>query len=120
MMRGARKKRHAETRRVGGFTLVEVSLVVAMLALIAALAVPTLLSEINRKRLPGSARQMRSLLTLVGANAAFDGKRYRIRFPEDDEEDSLGGRIQPLIEREDDPIDEPDEWFLVSAPWARL
>lgn len=110
-------RRRGKSRRAA-FTLLEVTLVVGLLVVIASLAIPNLLSEFERKLLPGSARQLRSLLTLVSANAAFDGKRYRIRFPEEDEEDQLGGRIQPLIEREDDPIDEPDEWYLVTAPWT--
>ena len=100
------------------FTLLEIVLVVGILALITAMALPMLIDEITRQGLDGSARQMRSLLTLVGANAAFDGKRYRLRFPEEDEEDPLGGDRQPLIEREDDPIEEPEVFNLVTAPWA--
>lgn len=91
---------------------------VAIMAVIAMMVVPGLFEEYRREELPGSARQFRSLLTLVSANAAFDGKRYRVRFPEEDEEDALGGDRQPLIEREDDPFLEPDVFDLVTDPWA--
>jgi prepilin-type N-terminal cleavage/methylation domain-containing protein len=101
-----------------GFTLLEVSLVIGIVLLITMMVVPNLIDEFKREELPGSARQLRSLLTLVSANAAFDGKRYRIRFCEDGEEDALGGDQQPLVEREDDPFEEPDVFNLVTDPWA--
>ena len=100
------------------FTLLEVTLVIGLLAIITAMIIPNFLREVKEEEFPGSARQLRSLLNLVSANACFDGKRYRIRFPEEDEEDPLGGDRQPLIEREDDPIDEPEVFNLVTAPWA--
>ena len=96
----------------------EIVLVVGILVAITAMAIPTFVNEIQRNELEGSARQMRSLLTMVGANAALDGVRYRVRFPQEDEEDPLGGDTQPLIEREDFPIEEPEEFYLVTAPWA--
>jgi len=107
-----------QTRRTRAFTLLEVSLVVGLMVLLAAMVVPNFLRELEREELPGSARNIRSLLTLIAANAAFDGKRYRIRFPEEDETDLLGGVQQPIIEREDDPIDDPEAYYLVTAPWA--
>lgn len=105
-------------RQNRALTLLEVLLVVGLLALLAALAVPNFLDELRREELPGSAKQLRSLVSLVSANAAFDGKRYRIRFPEEGENDPLGGNRQPLIEREDDPIRDPEGFRLVTAPWA--
>lgn len=101
-----------------GFTLVEIVLVVGLILIITALAVPNFLREFQREQLPGSAGQMRSLLTLTRANAAFDGKRYRIRCPEDSEQDALGGNQQPIIEREDDPVREPEIFYPVTAPCA--
>jgi type II secretory pathway pseudopilin PulG len=100
------------------YTLFEVTLVVGLLVVLSAMVIPSFLREITREELPGSARQLRSLLNLVGANAAFDGKRYRIRFPREDELDPIGGDRQPIIEREDDPIREPEVFNLVTAPWA--
>ena len=92
---------------------------IGLLMALFGLAVPDLLREIERSRLPESARQMRAMLTLVRANAMYDGKRYRIRFPEEDEIDSEGEQRQPLIEREDDPFLEPGIYNLVTSPWAR-
>jgi len=109
---------YAKRREQPAYTLVEVVLVVALLATISALAIPNFVREFEREELPGSARQLRSLITLTRANAAFDGLRYRIRFPSDDEEDLLLDRRQPMIEREDDPIHEPDVFNQVTAPWA--
>lgn len=100
------------------FTLLEVSLAVAIMVLISAMVVPSFIRQIEREELPGSAKQLRSLITMVRANAAFDGSRYRIRFPAEDELDALGGDRQPLIEREDDPIYRPEEFSLVTAPWT--
>jgi hypothetical protein len=61
---------------------------------------------------------MRALIAMVQANAAFDGLRYRIRFPLEDELDDLGGTRQPIIERENDPLELPDFFDPVTAPWA--
>lgn len=109
------RKQNPERR---GFTLVEVTLVVGILVLISAMIIPNFLRQIRGEAMPRSARQLRSLITLVRANASFDNKRYRIRFPNEDEKDLFGGRTQPLIEREDDPIDEPEIFNVVTDPWA--
>ncbi|MEK6674821.1 MAG: prepilin-type N-terminal cleavage/methylation domain-containing protein [Planctomycetota bacterium] len=101
-----------------GFTLLEVVLVIGLLAVISAIAIPNFLREIRKEELPGSGEQLRSLLVLVRANAALDGKRYRVRFPDEDEKDSTGDDRQPLIEREDDPIEEPEVYHPVTYPWA--
>ena len=100
------------------YTLIEVVLVIGLLIVISAMAVPNFYRQLAREQLPTSANQLRSLIILTRANAAFDGKRYRIRFPREDELDDLGGRNQPLIEREDDPMEFPEEFFPVTATWA--
>lgn len=104
---------------IRGYTLVEVVLVVTLLAVLATMAVPTILRDIEQRRLPTSVRTMRALLTLVRANAMYDGKRYRIRFPQEDEIDHFGEQRQPIIEREDDPFAEPNVFMRVTEPWAR-
>ncbi len=118
-MRVCRRKSNAilPTRRA--YTLVEVLLVVALLGMIAAMAMPNLMRDLEARRLPESARQMRSMLTLVRGKAMMDGKRYRLRFPMEDEIDSEGERRQPLIEREDDPFLAPGVFNRVTLPWAR-
>jgi type II secretory pathway pseudopilin PulG len=100
------------------YTLIEVVLVVGLLLMISALTIPNFIRELERQQLPGSARQLRSLLTLVRANAAFDGKRYRLRFAAENETDLLLDSRQPIVEREDDPINDPESFFQVKAPWA--
>ena len=104
-----------------GFTLIEIVLVVGMLAMLAAITMPDLYRRIQKERLPTSAENMRSLLTMVRSHAQFDGRRYRIRFPyeegEDDEEALYDDR-QPIIEREDDPFLAPGEFIVVRAAWA--
>lgn len=100
------------------FTLLELLLVMGILAAITALVLPNFYAEYRAAELPGSAKQFRSLLTLVSARAALDGKRYRIRFPMEGEEDPLGGDTQPLVEREDDPFEEPEIFNLVTDSWA--
>jgi len=106
-------------RSFGGYTLIEILLVTGLLVLLTAIAVPNLLADIESRRLPTSARNLRSMLTMVRAHAMYDGKRYRVRFPEEGELDPRGGRRQPIIEREDDPFGEPNIWNRVSEPWAR-
>ena len=100
------------------FTLLEVVLVAGLLVIISAMILPNFVAQIRGEELPSSARQFRSLLCLVQANAAFDGKRYRLRFPGEDEKDLLGGDQQPIVEREDDPIEEPDVFNPVTDQWA--
>lgn len=110
-LRGARRRR--------GFTLFEVTLVVGLVSLIAAMVIPNFMRQIRGEELARSAKKLRSFLTLVRANAAFDGKRYRIRFPE--EGDELQGLLddrQPIIEREDDPIYEPEVFNPIAASWT--
>lgn len=101
------------------YTLVEVVMVVALLLAIVSFAAPSLIRDIEGRRLPESARRMRSLLTLTRANAMYDGKRYRIRFPAEDELDSDGGDRQPIVEREDEPFADPGVYNRVTEPWAR-
>jgi len=107
-----------DQRHSPAFTLVEVIFVVGLLLVISAITIPNFFGELKRQELPTSANQLRSLVTLVRANAAFDAKRYRIRFPLDGETDALGGVRQPLIERENNPIERPEEFKALTANWA--
>lgn len=101
-----------------GYTLVEAMLVLGLMVVLSAMIVPNFLRQIEGDQMPRSGKQLRSLVTLVRAHAAFDSKRYRIRFPLESESDPMGGINQPLVEREDDPIRAPDIFNLVTAPWA--
>ena len=107
------------TRRDGGFTLLEVLLVIGLLAILAATVVPNLLGSLIAQRLPKSAKQMRSLVQLTRANAMLDGKRYRIRFPREDELDGEGTDVQPIVECEEEPFREPGVYEMVTGVWAQ-
>ena len=102
----------------GAFTLLEILLVIGVLITLTGLIMPNFFLELEQRRLPSSAEQMRAMLTMTRANAMFDGMRYRIRFPRDDELDGMGGDRQPIIEREEDRIRYPEEYSRVTAPWT--
>lgn len=116
--KGPCRTRPAGKSRRPAFTLMEIVLVAGLLVLITSLIAPRLAHLLEREELPGSAKQLRSFITLVRAHAAWEGKRYRIRFPDDREKDPLGGTRQPIIEREDEPLERPEEFTLVTEPWA--
>lgn len=97
----------------------EILLVVGLLLALTSMAVPSLVRDIEQRRFPTSANRMRALLTLVRANAMYDGRRYQVRFPQEDELDHQGEQRQPIIEREDDPFLEPNVFNRVTAPWSR-
>jgi len=102
------------------FTILELILVVGLLLLIGAMALPPFFEQRKREELPTSASQLRSLVSLIRANAAFDGKRYRLRFPTAEEKsknNELDDR-QPIVEREEDPIHDPEVFVRVTSPWA--
>jgi hypothetical protein len=79
---------------------------------------PALYFALAGEQLPESARQLRALIQLTRANAMYEGRRYRVRFPEDDEIDGQGGQIQPIVEVERDPLTFPEVFTPVRASWA--
>jgi type II secretory pathway pseudopilin PulG len=105
-------------QKTRAFTLIELLLVAGLIVVLSMLVLPSLARQIKGEELPASANHLRSLLTVVSAHAAFDSKRYRIRFPREDETDPFGGTTQPIIEREDDPIHNPEIFLLVTDPWV--
>jgi len=109
---------HCRRPAARAYTLIEVVLVIGLLIVISAIALPNFYRQLAHEQLPTSGNQLRALIVLTRANASFDGKRYRIRFPREEEFDALRTRQQPIIEREDDPIEFPEEFFEVLAPWA--
>lgn len=112
----ASRNRHARRR---AFTLLELILVVGLILLIGAMALPTFFEQRKAQEMPTSADQLRSLVSLIRANASFEGKRYRLRFPSPKEKTrNDSDSRQPIIEREDDPIHDPELFVRVNAPWA--
>jgi len=93
------------------FTLLEVLLVIALLAVLAGLAMPVMFGELARRELTESAENVRSLVVMARANAMISGNRYRIRW-------DVEWR-QPIVEYEPDAIDAPEEFVVVEAAWAR-
>ncbi|MHC5110932.1 MAG: pilus assembly FimT family protein [Planctomycetota bacterium] len=104
--------------RARAYTLIEVALVVSILVAITAIVIPNFILDYERDLLPGSSRDMRSLVSMVRAKASFASVRYRIRFPMPDEDDEIGDGIQPIVEREVDPVNEPEIFERVTEPWA--
>ncbi len=108
-----------------GFTLMEMLLVIGLLAIVSALALPPMIQDIERSRLPESANQMRSLLRMVRGYAVMDGRRYRVRFltegesTEPDEGDIRYDPRQPVVEWEPEPLTEPGRFIPVRASWAQ-
>jgi type II secretory pathway pseudopilin PulG len=110
--------RRQDSYSVRAFTLLELLLVAGLIVLLSVLVLPNFARQIKGEELPASANHLRSLISVVSANAAFDSKRYRIRFPREDELDPFGGATQPIIEREDDPIHNPEIFLAFSDPWV--
>ena len=106
-------------RRRTAFTMLEILLVIGILAVLAGMAMPRLIRKLEAERLPASCNQLRALLVLTRSNAMLEGMRYRIRFPAEDEIDNEGGQQQPIVEVERDPLEHPEEFDRVKAPWAR-
>jgi type II secretory pathway pseudopilin PulG len=118
ILSGNRQAAFGDSHSLPAYTLLEVTLVIGLLVAISAIAIPNFIGQLEREELPGSVRQLRSLISLTRANAAYDGKRYRIRFPSEEEKDLTGDTRQPIVEREDDPIHNPEFYVAVTAPWA--
>jgi type II secretory pathway pseudopilin PulG len=115
-----RNPRFTEPSRLDrSFTLLEVLLVIGLLTVLAAMVMPNLLGQILGERLPRSAKQLRSLVQLTRANAMLDGKRYRLRFPRQDELDNEGTDVQPIVECEEEPFRAPGIYVAVTAAWAQ-
>ena len=104
------------THGVRGFSLFELLLVLALLTVLFAFAMPALTGSIRATGMPESCERLRSLLHLTRAAAMREGTHYRLRFPgAPDPDDPMAERFvetavetqQPFVERENDPINEP-------------
>ncbi|MCK6484637.1 MAG: prepilin-type N-terminal cleavage/methylation domain-containing protein [Phycisphaerae bacterium] len=96
--------------RRGGFTLIEVMLVVALLVLLMALAWPAFDKRIYAAQLPESAENVRAALRMARASSSLNARRYRLRWEVETQ--------QPMIEYEVDPVREPGRWDPCSEGWA--
>src|SRR5215470_9833519 len=97
-------------RAAGGFTLLEMILVISLLAILAAFAWPAMREKFQRSQLPESADQFKSLLGLTRAQAMLDSRRYRIRF--------APNQRFPIVEYEKDPFTAVGKYEPVKADWT--
>ena len=65
---------------LSGFTLTELMIVMAIMAILGAIATPTILSQLPDYRLKGTARTISSTLQYAKMSAASTGKEYRVQF----------------------------------------
>jgi len=99
-----------------GMTFLEVMLVVVLLGVLLAYALPALTGTIEGTGLPEASERLRSLIHLTRAAAMRDGLKYRLAFtgapdPNDPKADRLVQQAaetqQPYVEREADPLNQP-------------
>jgi len=113
-------------RKHEGFTLLELLVVVALLAMLAAMVWPVLSSDSPRGRLERSAERMASLLAMCRAQAMLNGRTYRLTWPglsdsssgNESEQESNDVVLQPIVEWETDSPDSSSQFEAVSAAWA--
>jgi type II secretory pathway pseudopilin PulG len=99
-----------------GFSFLELILVIVLLGVLFAYALPALTGTIEATGMPESCERLRSLIHLTRAAAMRDGVRYRLAFPgapnPDDPDaerlvETAATTQQPNVEREKDPVNEP-------------
>lgn len=110
------------------FTLIELILVVAMIAVIVAFIFPDLQKAMQARRLEESCDRLRSLLIMTRSRAMRDGLKYRVQFPgTPDPLDKFANKevdvpfetVQPEVFRQDRPLEFPDSFAKVDEDWTR-
>lgn len=79
-----RVRRPGGRRAQGGFTMVELIIVVVILLILGAVAMPNLYAMIPRFRLNSAAKDLAQVIQHVRLAAIAHGREYRIRFVEND------------------------------------
>lgn len=92
------------------FTLIEILIVLVLLTLMAALAMPALNRQLTATEMPESAARMRDVLYMTRSAAMLEHRRHRVRFAPNEQ--------QPYVEIEIDPIFQPGVWTAVAYPWT--
>lgn len=96
-------------RRQTGFTLMEVLLVVALLALLVMLVFPDLRGTARGSQIDESEARLKALIAMTRAQAMNQTRRYCLTFRQD-------GSIR--LSRQVDPVTAPHEFVPVREPWA--
>ena len=68
----------AKKLRSGGFSLLELVIVVAITLVLATMAIPQFLTALNNYRINDAGRQLQALATLAHVKAAAQNTRYRV------------------------------------------
>ncbi len=115
-------------RNARAFTLLELMLVIALLAVLAVVALPLYSGALARRQLAESADQFRSLMYTAAGEAKQAGRRMELRFTDPPAASHLapsGKELAPSAARavevhvERDPLGAPGQFEPVLADWAR-
>jgi len=97
-------------QRQTGFTLLELVLVITLLAIVAAFAIPSFDSATTGETLHESARRIRALVGMCRAEAMSGTCRHRVLIRQD-------GSLR--VRRQADPLKAPHLYITPRAAWAR-
>lgn len=95
--------------RLPAFTLLELLIVVTLIGVLALFVWPDFSAAGRRRQLLESQQRMEAAVTMCRAQAANEGRRYRLRFHAD-------GSVQ--LQRQVDALAAPHEYEAVREPWA--
>ncbi len=109
---------HATTRsRVRpAFTLVEVLVVIALLALLAAMAVPMFQTDRPDRQMQLACDRLASLMAMCRAQAMLNGHPVQLAWQTSEDDPSV--LPTPLVVHEADPISAPGQFRPMAASWA--
>ncbi len=95
--------------RTRAFTLIELTLVVALLGLLAAFVWPAFSGVEQAEHLSESARRMQALVAMCRAEAMNQGREYQILIRAD-------GSLR--VQRQNDPLGAPDKYDAPQIDWV--
>jgi len=77
-MKAILRNRCGNRRKAGGFTMLEMMIIVVIIGIVAALAVPTFIASMPRMRARTEARNVLNLLRLARSKAISEGAQYGV------------------------------------------